>query len=243
VKTEEFQAAPKLRTEQMPALKRGSRKLEPLPVQEPSVIVRPSMQPLPDMTAPSRSTSETELSRTEPPSVVVADQLAEPVMPPPKSNGPLIAVLGLLVVVLLGAVGFVMSRPPPAETPTEEAPVAVAEAIPLPGTPDLPTPTEDLNDTPAVVDAGPVTPPPLKPRLTVDPPPPVLVRKGGFLTVKAVPFATVIVQGKAYEVTGVKKIPAPVGTYDVVLKHPKKSTKERVTVKADEATSVSFSAE
>jgi len=139
-------------------------------------------------------------------------------------------------------VGFVMSRPPPAETPTAEAPVAVAEAVPPPSKPELTTPTEDLNDTPAVVDAGPVTPPPLKPTLIVDPPPTVLIRKG-FITVKAVPFATVIVQGKAYEVTGVKKIPAPVGTYDVVLKHPKKSTKERVTVKADEATSVSFSAE
>lgn len=242
VKTEEFQATPKPRTEQMPALKRGSRKLEPLPVQEPSVIVRPSMQVLPDVTKSSISNSETKISRTEPPSVVVADQLAEPVMPPPKSNGPLIAVLGVLVVVLMGAVGFVMTRPPPAESAAGEAPVAVAEATPPPTKPDVPTPTMDLNDTPAVVDAGPVVTAPtvVKPTVIL---PPVAVRKGGFITVKAVPFVTVIVQGKAYEVTGVKKIPAPVGTYDVVLKHPKKSTKERVTVKADETTSVSFSAE
>ena len=59
----------------------------------------------------------------------------------------------------------------------------------------------------------------------------------------AVPYATVTIQGKSYEVTCVQKLPAPVGTYEITLAHPKRKLKEKVTVQANQTTSVSFSAD
>ena len=55
--------------------------------------------------------------------------------------------------------------------------------------------------------------------------------------------ATVTVMGKTYEVTGVKNLTVAAGTFDVVLKHPRKQSKERVTVTPNGVTNLSFSAE
>ncbi len=230
--TEEFKAAaPSSRgTEEMPALKRPSRKFEPLTV-EPSVVLRPSL-------AFELSASKTEQATSPGEERPEAEPVLEPV--PTKSNGPLIGMLAVLVIGLASLVGYVSTRPEPRPvvTPGVEAPVAVAvkdppKVDPVPPVVEAPTPSLE-------VDAGP------PPAVVVDPPPPrpiIPVRKMSWLSVKAVPYATVTIQGRSYEVTGVQKLPAPVGTYEITLAHPKRKLKEKVTVQANQTTSVSFSAD
>ncbi len=251
-RTEEFATPSRPRTEQMPALKRPSRRLEPLPVQEPSIIVRPSMQ----LEVSDSRAAVTKVSSTEPASVVVEQSLLDDApLKAPKSNTPLIVALSILVLVLLGAVGFVFRREPetlPEYVQLEPKPTTVATPKPEP-TP-APTVAALPAEPVAIVDAGPVveeappaptgTPEPVKVAEAPKPAPaPAAARKTGTLVVKAVPFATVIVQGKTYEVTGVKTLTVPAGTYEVALKHPKKQTRERVTVAPNGSTNLSFSAE
>ena len=241
VRTEEFTPAmgvpARPRTEQMPAMKRPSRKLEPLPVGEPSVVVRPSVG------FQSVSASATEQASEPGPAPEAA---------PARSKAPLIGVAAVVLVGLVSVVGYLSTRP--AQTPAEPEPVKV-EPIAEPTLAVAPV-KEPIAEAPppppevaAVVDAGapaPVAvaaePEPVKPapEKVVTP---VAVRKQGTISVKAVPFATVLVQGKAYEVTGVRKIAAPVGTYEITLTHPKRKVKEKVTVQANETTTVSFSAD
>ncbi|MGV3622314.1 MAG: serine/threonine protein kinase [Archangium sp.] len=250
VKTEEFKAAPpKPRTEQMPALKRPSRRFEPLPLseqsnvavnEEPKVIVRESMRlerPAPKVTNDSQS-SPVRI-RDDAPRPVTSE---EPVIAP-KSNAPLIVALGSLVALLAAGVFFVTQREPEA---TPVAPVAEVAPPPKPvNDTDAPKTTPPVDSDPPTpvakppeeVDAGvenpPPNPPPTKPE-----PRPAVVRKSGTLVLKAAPFATVSVQGKQYDVQGVRTIPAPAGTYDISFVHPKKTVKQRVTVKPSESTSV-----
>ena len=232
VRTEEFtpaMGAPagKPRTEQMPAMKRPSRKLEPLPVSEPSVLVRPSLQQLPE---PSASATVRENAVSEPITV-------------PRSKAPLIA-LAAAVVGLMSVAGYLATQPreqTPVPEPVKTEPVtAVTPPTVKEPIVEAPPPVEVDAGAPvivAVVDPEPVKPVPDKVVA------PVAVRKLGTISVKAVPFATVLVQGKSYEVTGVRKIPAPVGTYEITLTHPKRKVKEKVTVQANETTSVSFTAD
>ena len=231
VKTEEFTPAPgRPRTEQMPAMKRSSRKLEPLPVSEPSVVVRPSV---------AISVSATERA-------TAPDHSAIPEQAPPKSKGPLFAVLGSLVLGLLVGVGWVSTHPEtaPVTTPQIEPPITAATV------PEVVSEKEPVVAPPPVavaeVDAGLASPElePIRPIVAEKAPPQLpVVRKMGTLSVKAVPFATVLIQGKSYEVTGVQKVPAPAGTYEITLIHPKRKVKEKVTVQANQTTSVSFSAD
>lgn len=67
----------------------------------------------------------------------------------------------------------------------------------------------------------------------------------GTLSVLANPFATVTIPGlpRPIEVTGGKKITAPAGTYEITFWHPRRTVKEKVTVKAGGTTLVSFTAE
>ena len=237
-RTEEFTPAPRPRTEQMPAMKRSSRKLEPLPVSEPSVVVRPSIGVLPDLS----------VSATEP---ATAGQL-ESVEPAPRSNVALVAMLSVLVVGLVLGVGYVSTRPEPVATaPEVEAPPAVVpEAVKDPVVALPPPPVEVLDAGAAVVAVA--EPESVKPASIKAPggtdvvkviaaPAPV-ARKMGTISVQAVPFATVVIQGKSYEVTGVQKLPAPAGTYEITLIHPKRKVKTKVTVQANQTTSVTFSA-
>ena len=230
--TEEFKAAaPYSRgTEEMPALKRPSRKFEPLPV-ELSVVLRPSL-------ALEISASKTEQATSPGEARPQSEPVLEPV--PTKSNAPLIGVLAVLVIGLASLVGYVSTRPEklPVVTPEVEAPVVVA--VKQPPKVDRPVePTDPVVVTPppsVEIDAG--------TNVVVDPPPTVkAVRKMGSLSVKAIPYATVTIQGRSYEVTGVQKLPAPVGTYEITLAHPKRKMKEKVTVQANQTTSVSFSAD
>ena len=226
--TEEFKAAPaKSRgTEEMPALRRPSRRLEPLPV-EPSVVLRPSL-------ALEISASKTEQATSPGEKRPQSEPVLKPV--PPKSNGPLIGLLVVLVAGLASLLGYVSTRSEvmPMAAPTPELvakPVAVAARVPPKIEPVDPLP-------PGVeIDAGSPT------VVVADLPPVKPARKMGSLSVKAVPYATVTIQGRSYEVTGVQKLPAPVGTYEITLAHPKRKLKEKVTVQANQTTSVSFSAE
>ena len=226
VRTEEFtpSPAPRPRTEQMPAMKRASRKLEPLPVSEPSVVLRPSLAVLPDVSVSGTATERPTATEHE-------------ALPPEKSNAPLIGLLAVLVIGLVGAVGYVSTRPEetPVTTPDVQAvlePEPVKEPVVA-----LPPPAVEVDAGPLVVAA--VVPEPVKPPERVTP---VVVRRLGSISVKAVPYATVTIQGKSYEVTGVQKLPAPAGTYEISLSHPKRKVKQKVTVQANQTTEVSFSA-
>lgn len=263
--------APRAKTEQMPMLKRPvSRRFDPLPVQEPSVVVRPSLAMLPESsgsatasatTASASTASATTASKTEPASEV--REAPSDAVALPRSNTPLIAGLGAVVLVLAVALGVLFTRPSEAD---QQAPVTAEvqpppKADPAPPPPAVEKPAEPVADTsplpeparpavappePAVtapVDAGKVEvaeldkPSPKRPDAAPAP------RKMGSLVIKAVPFATVTILGKSYEVMGVKTVPAPAGTYEISLKHPKKQAKERVTVPANGSASVNFSAD
>ena len=230
VPTEEFAQSPgRPRTEQMPALKRASRKLDPLPVGEPSVV-RPSVR-LPEVSA-SQTEQASDLPELE-------------AMPPAKSNAPLIAVLGVLVVGLVVAVGYVSARPESVSPVVVEAPKVDEPKIERPVVPEKPVDSPPTPIVPVEVDAGPTivaTTVEAKPTKPLPPPPPA-PRKMGTISVQARPFATVTIQGKTFEVMGVQKLPAPAGTYEITLSHPKRSTKEKVTVPPNGTTSVSFTAE
>ncbi len=242
VRTEEFTPEPRPRTEQMPAMKRASRKLEPLPV-EPSVVVRPSVGVLPEISA-STSASATEQATSPGGAQPEPEPEALPIPAnPAKSNAPLIGVLAVAVIGLVSVVAYVGTRPeeqPVVAQPGVVAPpvkVAVADPAPDP----VKAPTEPVV---AEIDAGLIA--------AIEPAPevakavekaPVVARKMGSISVKAVPYATVTIQGKSYEVTGVQKLPAPAGTYEISLAHPKRKLKQKVTVQANQTTSVTFSAD
>ena len=235
LRSEEPQATPAgILTRHMPA-NRPSRRFEPLPLAEPSVTVRPSVE-LPAEVTASQTQSELEEAASE-------------VLTVPRSNVPLIIVLATLVVGLLAAVSYVSgtdSRAPSGGAPPSapagdavEAPVPQPEILAQTLAETSPPPSNSQLDAglPSLAEAA----PPAKP-LTPDTSPVALapvVRKMGTLSVKAVPYATVVVQGRSYEVTGVQKVPAPVGTYEITLTHPKRTIKQRVTVQANETTSVS----
>ncbi len=240
VRTEEFTPAAgapaaKPRTEQMPALKRPSRKFEPLPIGEPSVVVRPSLQ-LPDVSA----------SSTVQASEVQENGLSEPITVP-KSKTPMFAAAAVVVLGLVSVGAYLGTRPaepiaPPPLVAVKTEPVAVVTPPPVVKKPIVEAPPVEEVDAGeaapvAVADPEPVKPVPEKVNS------PLAARRFGTITVKAVPFATVLVQGKSYEVTGVRKIPAPAGTYEITLSHPKRKVKEKVTVQPNETTTVLFSAD
>ena len=255
VKTEEFTPAHgRPRTEQMPAMKRASRKLDPLPVSEPSVVVR--APPVPDVNVVVSRSAHTGASLSETERATATD-VVRPVEPVPsllRANGPLIVVLSVLVLGLVTLLGWISDRSDAPQTvraaPEVEASVTPApEIIPKGKAPIVDSPPIPGAEGSVTVDAGAVRiahlePEPVRPVAPEKVPPPVpVVRKMGTLSVKAVPFATVLIQGKSYEVTGVQKLPAPAGTYEITLIHPKRKVKEKVTVQANQTTSVSFSAD
>lgn len=265
VKTEEFKAAPPLapksRTEQMPALRRPSRRFEPLPMpeqsaavvvqqEEPKVVVRDSVRlprPPPQVRDQTHSSGARITEAAEPEAPLVA----------PKSNTPMIIALSVVIALLAGGVMFATrgDDAKPATTTAEDvtppAPVAVkTEATPpvntAPSTPELPNPKTPEPQPPVVdntkPDVDPVPPPRVDPEVkpTVRTTPPR--KPTGTLSVKAAPYATVQFAGKSIEVEGLKALTAPSGTYDVTFIHPKKKEKQRVTVKPGETVNLSFDA-
>lgn len=248
VKTEEFKAAAPLpkkpRTEQMPALKRPtSRRFEPLPLseqssvvtsEEPKVVVRESMRAMPRPAPDARDASQTSGVR-----VTETARPDDDALVAPKSNVPMIAALSVVVALLLGGVAYVTQQEKPAvvESPKPE-PVAVAVVEKAP--PPAPTPAVVEDAKPVAPVEAPIEPEPELPKPKLQPV--AVAKKMGTISVKAVPFATVKIQNKSYEVTGVQNLPAPAGTYDITFVHPKKTLKERVTVQPNQSTSVSFSA-
>ena len=259
--TEEFIARAAVKTDAAPAMRRSMRKLAPLPVVpsivggvapavEPNVIVRPSaVLPTISESAASQSATTPELPAALP---LVA----------PKSYVPMMVALGLLVALLAGGL-FVVLREhrdegaaaqldaPPVgpTTPAEENPPAL-DATPTPterpaAVAVAPQPVDDA--TAQKKEPAPPLDSPVKPAAAAAPKteakaPPTVVKKTGTLSLRAVPFATVTVQGRKYEVTGVKTMSLPVGTYEVTFSHPRKTDKQQATVKQNETTQLSFSA-
>jgi serine/threonine-protein kinase len=231
----------KVKTEQMPAAK-PSRKLPPLQVAEPSVVLRDSVKTLPQgarQHEPEQGVGRVSVDRSS----LSTEQLGPP---PTRSKTPMLAI-GVMALVVVGlGIGV-------AVTPKNEpAPVVVAETPPVdpPPTPSAEPKVEEKAPPALAVDDVPVAPTPVEPKVAAVPaskPEPVKVVapvvKKGFILVKAVPFATVTIQGRSYEVTGVKTLPAPAGTYEISLAHPKRKVKENVTVTPNGTTNVTFSAE
>ncbi len=237
--------APRPKTEQMPALQApASRRFDPLPAStEPSVVLSRSMRSLPEATTPDSGGALTERLAADP-------ALAGPL--PARSRGPLLFALGGAVLLLAGAVflpglgpeaGAVTEgvQPPPDRAaepttpPLDAAPPREAEA-PSPATPSAAAPLAEPAVEPAPEPAAPAPPAEVAKKSAV-----TASRRLGTLAVRASPYATVTIKGRQYEVTGVKHLPAPAGTYEVTLAHPRKTITQRVSVSAGETTAVSFS--
>lgn len=232
---------------------------------EPSVLVRPSIQ-LPEfvpvspsatksMTDAEERASHTKNERSTAGMPVVKDEAEEAPVVAPKSRTPLAIALSIVVIGLAFAVVHFTASDDPAEPVPVAVPVAVAVKTEPPAAiaeapkpevvapPEVPKTTPVVDETPVPTPAPPVTPEaktPAKPVVVA----PAPVRKAmGSITVKANPFVNVTIDKKVYEVMGTKVLPAPVGTYEIGLAHPKKKLRETVTVKAGESTVVNFSAE
>ncbi len=252
-RTEEFKSP--RGTEAMPALKRvSSRRLAPLPPPRPSALEMPPQvddarthppRPVPEVSASFQSSQV----RPTQPHDVMADEAP---LKAPRSPVPLILVsLGALA--LLGGGLWWARGDQPEATAVVEAPPAVDD-VPAEVAPPEPSPTPEapLPEKPQPVAAvapaetptsAPVAEPVAK-RPAVEPKNENRSprRATGTLTVRAVPFATVTVQGKQHEVVGTRNLQVPVGAYEITLSHPRKTVKEQVTVKAGAVTSVTFSA-
>ena len=250
------------KTEQMPALAKrpSSRRFDPIQVEDSSsVTLRPSLRLEALKTMPaSAASAPTDLALNEPPAASdAATRDFERLAPAsaPRSNTPLFVVLGMLVLGLVLGVGYMLTAGPRVEpTPSEpvEPPAVAKVEPPAPSEPEktvAPEPAPVAVVEPPEVDAGPAVamadPKPTTEPVKDAPAKPVVAapRKVGTLAIKAVPFATVTVMGKTYEVTGVKNLTVTAGTFDVLLKHPRKQSKERVTVTPNGVTNLSFSAE
>ena len=238
---------------------------------EPSVLVRPSIQ-LPEMPRVSGTASSTasmtdaeahsnhtKNERSTAGMPVVKDEADdEAVVVAPKSRMPLVIALSIVVIGLaFGVMHFTVTDDPAVAVPIPEqlekpTPMVVA-APPVQVPVETPKKTEDTvaeapPSQPEAVPAPVPAPAPVvetpRPRAPVVNPPLALARKAmGSITVKANPFVNVTIDKKTYEVTGTKVLPAPAGTYEISLVHPKKKLKETVTVKAGETTLITFSAD
>jgi hypothetical protein len=243
-------ARPKQATQQY---RPASRRLEPLPAPEPSVVfTREADERPPERSAATQSETET----------AAPDELPGP---PPRSRAAVFTALGALAVLGVAAAGYLVAGP---SAPAPAVEVTAAEAPPPPPTavarePAPPSsaveapPAQDLPPTAvATPDAGPggVTPvvevgapqPTGAPR---QPGPPAgaperRARAKATLEVRAVPFAEVVVVGqKSVEVTGVKAFTVEAGALELVFKHPRRTKRQRVTVKPDETLRLSFDAD
>jgi hypothetical protein len=224
-----------------------SRRLEPVAAPEPSVVA-------PRLAEPTATLSETE---TAAPGELPVDR-------PPKSKVAFAAV-GAVVVLGLAAALYFATRPaedapvlsPPVVASAELDAGAESDVRPPPPQP-LPSeatkaPADDVVDAgvtaekPAAADLpggeDAATPAQPKAQEPAPPPPRREAKARGTLEVRAMPFAEVTVVGqKSVEVMGLKAFPVEAGTFDVVIKHPKKTKRQRVTVKAGQTVKLDFDA-
>jgi hypothetical protein len=253
-------------TEQKPAFKPApvSRRFDPLPMPEPSLV-----QPEPRGAEPVTSTpSSPSISHTEP-----ADEGELPVLA--RSKGPFIALAVALLGALAGAAVLaldvggqsarVVGEPQPTATPTPAAawpppPDTLTQAAAvLPVEPELglpvdagvaPSPAAPLAartkpyadaDADSAADAAPVV---LKPVDAGEKPAPPPVLRYGTLSVKAVPFALVWANGRPLgEVTGSRTFKLAARTWEIEFVKNKVRRKVTATVKPNEDTAVEFNAQ
>jgi serine/threonine-protein kinase len=223
-----------------------SRRLDLVAAPEPSVVV----SGLAESTA---TLSETE---TAAPDELPVDR--------PASSKVAFAAVGAVVVLGLAAAWYFVTRPAE-DVSAHSPPVASADldagtesdARPPPPQPLPSEATEASAD--GVVDAGVTAEKPARADLSggeatgtsaqpkaqgpVPPPPRREARARGTLEVRAMPYAEVTVVGqKTVEVMGLKAFPVEAGTFDVVVKHPKKTMRQRLTVKAGQTVKLDFDA-
>jgi serine/threonine-protein kinase len=224
------------KTEAMPAIAPSTRELGPRPVPsvaEPPVVLSQSLRTLRGL-----SVTPSPASVTEP------DDAGSAAAPRAwRSRAPLLAGGLVLVVGLSLALAFVGEEPPPPAAVAVEAPPVrpepTAPEAPLPSEPAPAAPPTEPAQTTA---AAPQELPPKPDDVSGEkrPSPPAVTRKVGTLTVRATPYANVLVQGRRYEVTGVKSLTVTAGTFDVTLEHPRKKKTERVTVAPGASATVVF---
>jgi serine/threonine-protein kinase len=183
-----------------------------------------------------------------------------PATPPPETRSPaLIGVSVLVALAVLAGGGYAAfgrstETKPVAEAPAEPVKPSPPEATPPPVAEARPTETiaavvaapEPVDVTPdaavVVAVAEPAPPKPLEP--VVVPPvvqepekptavakPATLALRYGTVSIKAVPFAELLIDGrKSGEVQGLKAVKMPFGSHKVTLVHPKRSETFTVTV-------------
>jgi eukaryotic-like serine/threonine-protein kinase len=154
------------------------------------------------------------------------------------------ATIGLLVVAILGAVvGPRLLRSlefPPASAPSPPSGPSPASA-PLAGKDPSPNAQPVAVDSPwAAGPAATATPGP-ESNSAATPPPRSTVEPGGSLRVVAVPWADVVVDGRAVEVGPMRRIPLAAGPHVVRLLHPDYQPLQRkVTIKPGETLTLSI---
>jgi hypothetical protein len=183
-----------------------------------------------------------------------------PATPPPATRSPAVigvsVLLGLVVLVGGGYAAFGGSSdskpvaeapaepvtPPPPEAapapvvearPTETVAAVVATPQPANATPDAAVVAEVAQPAPPRALEPVVVPPvaqePEKPAPVAKPATPTI--RYGTVSIKAVPFAELIIDGrKSGEVQGLKTVKVPFGSHKVTLVHPKRSETFTVTV-------------
>lgn len=236
-------------TEQRPALNPAaiSRRFDPLPAPEPSLVQGPKSAPLPDITAPHSDLHEQPRS--------------EEVQLPPGAKPPL-RVMGLTALALVGGVAaFVLwpRSPPEAVVPVPAVTLvkdAATELVAV-GVPETAAVLDASEEETAGVDAGPPAEarsptPDAGPAAGVAVAPtaggPVAksqpVKVYGTLTVKAIPFAEVRIDGSGpVEVTGVKQFTLTARAHVVQLKRHMTGKTVTVTIKPNQDTALEFNAE
>jgi serine/threonine-protein kinase len=153
----------------------------------------------------------------------------------------------------IAGTGVEVPNSPRSELVAPPAPTPVAEA--KPPEPEKPaTPTEQQVATPdkpgekaepSGTKVASVTAGPKKRELDKEPtkPPDKAPKAMGTLTVRAIPYAQVSLPGRpTVEVDAPKSFSVPAGTIEVTFRHPKKTLKTKVTVKAGETVRLDFDA-
>jgi len=246
----------------------GDASFRPTEAALPSV--RPVSQRLPAVSSPAEASSEPP--RYEPTvSLPAPAPSAPPAAQPRASSGARRMGMwaGLVLMALFAIVGIdslVRSRPQPQQPAPSTSQDTEAMAAGEPGTPPPETsPLAAATAPPAVVTPPPsvVTPPP---SAATTPPEPVpaapdagkqeapgavaVVPAGGSarapkgtLTLRATPYATILVNGKSHgEAVGQRVLKLAPGSYELTFQHPKKSETKRFTLEPNGTVKLEFRA-
>ncbi len=240
------------RTDQMRGLTEEEAK--PATPGQPGVVLKPSFAK--EVAEASRQLREEEegrhqtdpsAPRTSGPKEQLPASDTVPAARPRKSVVPY-ALVSLVAAGFIGGLGYMWmfkerdQAPVPIVTappPPLPAPAPLAEPKPEPPKVATPTPTPAPTDAAPTPDAKPPeAKPPEQPKPPEPPKPAPVVN--GYLVVDAVPFATLIVDNRAHEVVGTKKLALKPGSYVVKLEHPKRLKSQLVNISANKTVTLKF---